>query len=385
MTTFKKFLESKELGVNIVRPLSDVELFKTKRAIELCLTASDFLKLKIHEIDMSKVSEFHAALVKAARYFQFAKVLKDEFDEVLDEHGRMAAAWGHLKNNANTLRDAASELKAALFSGKRTAAAEHRKTIDSVLHGIDHHVDAPTRSHGIVKRTFTETPSFFQTTRLLKDLSQDDYDKLRKLDLSKQLFTHLDFPNRSSDKFDYVMHFLLQLTDSPKPRRETSSYNLRTDIRVKYAENAKFKELLAATDRYLYSNDVELIPTIVALIKHFPEIQRANEQMKRATKQVYRGLYFSDDYPSDEEIIEHEHERKYVATSNSRSVAKNFALQKGHLEDESMRRSQHGVIIHYDVSPEAILFDTRVIDTAYVESEILIDATKARVAKIEEI
>jgi adenylosuccinate synthase len=123
-------------------------------------------------------------------------------------------------------------------------------------------------------------------------------------------------------------------------------------------------------------------------VNDIPSIKSANDSAKKKIKTVYRGIGIGEDDegdPSRDQIIAQDRESKYVATSDSRHAAKNFALQKGHLEDSEERRSALGYIIEYRVTPDAILFDTKVIDTVYNESEILIDATKAEVVEIKEV
>jgi hypothetical protein len=368
--TFKLFLESKELAVHDVRPLGALELLDHgSRGFEL------------HHI-----GEMRSVLIKYGKGFIFAKRMLQHLDELLASHDKMLSAGDRLQDKHADLKNGANDLKAAFLSGDRGAMRKHKKALDAHIDDLDHHVNAPGSAHRAIENEFTESPSVFGSTRLMQRIGSDELTKVKALDFSKTLFTNIDFPHGASDSIDHALYFLLQLSESPKTRRVTDASDLRQHSKIKYATDKGFNELMRLMEQYLHSNDKTLIPRIVELINANPALKAANEKAKLKVKTVYRGLGFSeDDNVSQKKVMAGEKKRKYVATSISRHAAKNFALQKGHLEDEDSRRSEVGVMLTYSVTPAAIVFDTRVLDVAYGESEILIDATKAKLTNFEEL
>ena len=383
--TFKLFLESKELGLLRPRPLSVVELSKTKASVSAIILIHDLVKKAKDKITPQEVIDLHKQLGKFAKVKFVAQVLKDiekmihAYDRSLRSGDRILSSHSELKNNIQSM-------KAAFMKKDFKAGREHKAKLDAQINDVDHHINLPHKAHTELSNQFTSQPSIFGTMRLLSTIGDNEYNKVRALDFSKTLYTAVDFPSSKEDDFDYVMYFLLHLSDSPKPVRIDREHDFRLHTKVQLTNDVKYKKLMRLMDRYLHSNDHSLIGEIIKLINAIPSIRTANEKAKRSIKVVYRGLGFNeDDHPSNERILKKERERKYVATSKSKHTAKNFALQKGHLEHDDSRRSENGVIIVYHVQPDAILFDTRVVDTAYNESEILIDATKAEVADIIEV
>jgi hypothetical protein len=385
--TFKEFLfESKELGVDAVRPLSAVEKKRAQAAAVVFTKAHELLELNKRSFTMEHVQEFRKVLEQYGKPFKFAQRMMADIDEMLGVHQKMVKSGEHLKTHMPAIKHHSGNLKAAFLSGDKEAMRKHKAELDKRLDDVDHNIDVAGNVQRRLERTFSESPSIFGTTRLLKNIGDTEYRHVKALNFDDQLYTTNDFPHGKTDEFDYVLHFLLQLNSSPKPRRVTDAGEFRISNKVRYANDGKFERLMKLTDQYLHSNDKELIPEIKALIDSVPEIKRANDKAKLKIKTVYRGIAIGENQSSSSVAIERqERKQRYVATSDSRHAAKNFALQKGHLESDENRRSELGVIITYSVTPAAILFDTRVVDTAYNESEILIDATKATIENIEEI
>jgi hypothetical protein len=387
MITFKEFLfESKEIAVDDVRPLSPVEEKRAADAAVIFMKAHELLELNKRSFTLEHITEFRDVLLKHGKAFKFSQEILERLDDTLAVHQKMVASAEKLKQHRPAISHHTASLKDAFMSGDRAAMRKHKAELDAKLADIDHNIDAPATGRRTIERVFSESPSIFGSNRLLRYIGADQYKHVKALDFSQTLYTTNDFPHGKTDDFDYVLHFLLQLSYSPKPRRVTDASDFRTGSKVRYANDGKFDKLMKLTDQYLHNNDKTLIPEIKALIDSIPEIKRANDKAKLKIKKVYRGIGLGENMSSSHAAIEREERRqRYVATSDSRYAAKNFALQKGHLESEDSRRSEVGVIITYLVTPAAILFDTRVIDTAYNESEILIDATKASIEDIEEI
>lgn len=386
MITFKQFLESKELAVHNARPLSPVERKRAEAAAEIFTRGHELLQVSKQDFALSHVKEFRDVLLKYGKPFKFAQQMLAEIDKALDSHTKMLQSKDKLKAHMPAISQHSADLKAAFMSGNKSAMRKHREELEKRIEDIDHHVDAPATARRTIERRFSESPSIFGTTRLLKHIGEREYTKVKAIDFSQPLFTVNDFPHGRTDEFDYVLHFLLQLGPEAKPRRVTDAGDFRVSNKVRYANNGKFDKLMKLTDQYLHSNDKALIPEIKALIDSIPEIKRANDKAKLKIKTVYRGIAIGENQSSSHAAISREERRlRYVATSDSKHTAKNFALQRGHLEGDAVRHSELGAIITYSVTPDAILFDTRVIDTAYNESEILIDATRATIENIEEI
>jgi hypothetical protein len=389
MITFKTFLaESTEVSTMTMRPLSKVEAHMAERFQELCIAIHDALKTK-HNITIEQANTLLEALKRFPEFSSLLSYPIHHIEQVLAAHGKMLSAAQNLKLSAPNIKAHAADLEAAFLSGDLDKADTYASHLKSALADLDHHVNAPERISSLLSNIFTNKPSIFATVGLLTYLGDDEYDAVRKLNFDEQLYTSVDFPLRklksnSISDMHYLMYFMLQLKNDAKPVRIKDDSDFRQHVRVKHANDGKLEELLELTDRYLHGNDKSLIPRIVKLINSTPAIKQANDRAKRKIKTVYRGLGV-DSEVDKKTAVKRDRKTRYVATSPSRFAARNFALQKGHLEHDDMRRSEVGYIIEYAVTPEAILFDTRVIDTTFNESEILIDAAKATVVKVHKL
>lgn len=385
MRSFKQFFESKELRNLDFHPISGLEEKIARRVQKLAIAIHDFLAIKETDIKPEDVTSLRDVFVAYGRGFAFAKVAVKYLNSYLESHDKAGNAVAKLKDKHEELGGHSKNLKAAFLSGDRGAMRSSRDGIKAILDQIDHNIDLKKEARQLVKSSFMAEPSFFGSSRLLSTIGSKEYEAIRAIDFSKQQYSSLDFPHAKSDDFDFVLFYMISLSDSPKPKRLMNAHSLRIHAKVEMANDPRYQELLKLLDVYLHNNDTSLIPKIHGLIESIPAVKSANDAAKKKIKVVYRGLGFGERMPSYEAIIAKEKENKYVATSDSHFAAKNFALQKGHLESADERRSEYGIIIEYAVKPDAILFDTKVIETVYNESEILIDARKAEVKNIEEI
>lgn len=276
-------------------------------------------------------------------------------------------------------------MKKAFLSTDFKKGKVHRNELNAIITPADRHVDAPHQASSHVKRVFSHEPSFFGSTELLSYLGDSEYRKIAAIDVDQPLYTAVDFPFKKLESdWHYIIYFLLNLSTSNVPKTIAGTSEFRTHIRVALTDNPSFEKLIKLTDQYLHSNTKSLIPEIADLINSIPSIKIANDKRKKTVKTVYRGLGFGEDENiTDAQIIRKDKEFRFVATSENSYSAKNFALQKGHLDKE--RNSSVGYIITYSVTPDAIMFDTKVIDTIFGESEIVIDATKATIIDIEQV
>ncbi len=378
--------EKDHVDIVEVRKLKPAEIELARKLQRLVVIIHDALKTKLNKIE--EVKKFATDLKPFQNDFKFLdQAIINELEKSITSHDKMIAAKDLTKKHMPTLKNSSAELSKSFLASDWATAKIHAEKIKQIFDDVDHHVNAPEHISRILKNRFTAEPMIFLTTGLLEYLGDTEYNKIREIDLSKTLYTAVDFPiAKMKSEFHYLLYFMLHLQETPEPVSLKYYSDFRTHLRVKHANDGALEDLLKITDRYLHANDKALIPKIVALIKKIPSLDRINQKNKAKIKLVYRGIGVSDeDRMTEQKIIEHDKKLQYVATSDSRHAAKNFALQKGHLEGEDSRRSDVGYIITYQVTPAAILFDTKLIDTAFNESEILIDATKATVKEIEEI
>ena len=229
---------------------------------------------------------------------------------------------------------------------------------------------------------YIENPLIFQTTNFVKVFEKNHMEEIIEKDIRQYKYTYLTIPYGKENNFQYIVHWINELRDSAESV-ELATSEFQKYSKFVYDDNPDYDNLVEMVSRYLGSNDKNILPKIFEELKKFPELVKANNKKKSEIEYVYRGLGFNEDrdegyhVPDENEIIENDRKRRYVATSVSSYAAKNFAYKIGHLESEEARRSDTGVIIRYKVSPESILFVTDILEGKFGESEVIIDATKA--------
>lgn len=230
--------------------------------------------------------------------------------------------------------------------------------------------------------------SFFNgKSSLVDDFDKADAKKFVETDFDKPCFTYLNLPKRLLNHFESIIYFVNSITSDQKIKEINKS-----DVKdyLKFVNDSdEYDELLKIIDRYLYDNDKALIPKIIEELEKYPELVKVNNDSKKELSTVYRGIGLRDEDEDEsgkitkEDIIEQDKKTKYVATSLSSDAAKNFALLKGHMDRD--RNSKVGYIIEYAVDPNSIVLDTTIFGSVYGESEILIDATKAKVISVKKV
>lgn len=378
---FKQYLyeEGQAHSFAELRPVTDDERALIKKCQELSRVIHDFL-LKGKKIDAEDVKKF---VVELGHFpdFKFLKHTIDELKKFLDAHEDMGKRAPHIAANIDKIKSSYGEMKKNFLAGTHKNAADHKESLAKILSKHDANIEIDRHASNHVSNRFTNAASIFGTTRFMERLDLDHYKEIHRIDTNGPLFTMYDFPVKMlKTDWDHIVYFLTQL----KTEGGHVSFQYEGDFRkymgAKNAGNEAYQKLAALMDKYLHSNDKDLIPEILEMIDKIPEIKAANEKRKKAITHVWRGV--PGDF-TEQELVDHDRQSKYVATSESLRAAKNFALQKGHLESE--RRSEVGYLIKYEVKPEAILFDTKIIATVFNESEVLIDATKALVTEIKEV
>ena len=225
---------------------------------------------------------------------------------------------------------------------------------------------------------YIENPLFFISASFLEMFEREQIEAVMNLDLNEYRYSYLPLPPDKQGDFQYLGYYMLKLRNTQDPVSITGK-DAKKYFDLAFS-GSKYQELVTDITNYLHNNDKALIPKIVAGIQEFPEIAELNEKAKQGIERVYRGV---GGEPSVTRILQQDRATRFVATSTSHSVAENFALQRGHLEDRRTRRVEDAVIITYAVGPESILFDTTVFGGLFGEGEVLIDVTKAAVEETE--
>lgn len=374
MISFQKFIrETSESHVLTLHPLSEEDLKWARQAQEACKDILKFLLDK--ELTRDDVIKLRDSLSVHSHFKAIGEFVKT-VDEYLALDQKQKDGHSYLRSNKDKIRAHFDNVKGSFL--KKEFSRTHLDATNKLVDPVNVSIDLSSSVSGRLKGIFTNRVTFFGTTRILENLSVEDYEKISKIDFTKKLYSYGEFP-RKNDDFDYIVAYLLNLSHENKLTVSAHQYRLLS--RIKHEGSEEYDQLLKITSAYLHNNDRSLVPKILALIDKIPDIKAANEREKAGIKVVYRGIPGDDS--SETEIIARDKEQKYVATSTSKYAAKNFALQKGHLE--SQRRSEVGYIITYVVNPEAIILNTKVISTIFNESEVLIDPNKAKIKHVDQI
>lgn len=375
--------ESKEDKQVHPRPLNVIEKYHVKMLVDFLEVVYEYTGNKGYkEKNEKEYNEFKDKL-QAFKNLPFAKEMVErtkEIDKKLSTRDEANKGIGTVKAKAFETSDKIIELlKKGDLEGAYKLNATLKTALDEIAKG-----SISTGETVSLPNHYRKQSSFFGSDDFLSDFDEGDLKKLSQLDYSKELYTYMNFPQKKLDDFKYLAYFAMNLKDSPKAVR-LSGDSFRKWHEMLHLGDAKYNVLIQKVQDYLYSNKKDLIPAILQEMKKFPELEKANEKRKREIKTVYRGLGFhyrgEDDEQefTTEEVIENDKKNRYVATSLSFNAARNFEYMKGHLEGG--RNSDYGFMIQYEVGPESILLDTSIFGGAYggVESEVLIDTTKAKV------
>ena len=372
-----KLLESTELKQVGVRPINKVERYY----IENFLTFLNFVKnytkkgsYPTEETFMNFVSD-----INQFRKFKFSDRLFSNIDEILNKI--------QASDSAKIQKDSIYEIYFKeidklynLFMNKNVDGIL-KYNLSKIQNERNKLEQINLNRSAIVKISnpyYVQSSWLFVTNDFIENFDEEDLENLSNKDLSKYKYTYLEFPTNRLDNYQYLVYFITQLTDSDKPVR----LNGKDFIRWSEMLYSDYSEISDLVHRYLYNNDRNLVPKILKLLPKYPDLYDANEKSKNQTKEVYRGLGFYDNVPNDTEIIKKEKKSKYVATSAYENVAKRFAEMIGHLETERRSPEGDGRIIVYTVNNKSILIDFSIFGSAFGETEILIDSTKAKIKEI---
>lgn len=381
---FSQLFESNELATVTAHKINALTTKRVEDFQALSSEMADFLERDapftpesvdalIDVLDGFKSLDFAARAIK-----QLGKIRAD-FDT-----GEAAKRNHRDPEQKSKRKQHADELEAALLGGDYDAFDTIGDVLSALYAGtdkVDTQIDKETRD--IMRWTFTKGTGLFSSSSAddpLREIDASTYRKVASVDLSTHNFSYIEFPRAMTGSPEFMAAFILNLTTGPNPKRIEKPSDLRRHTKQNYANSARFQELLEMVRRYLQNNDRAMIPKIMQELQRYPELVKANNIAKRKIKTVYRGI---PDYEGDltgKGIVAKDRESQFVATSDSRSVAMNFAKAKGHLDSNASVES--GWIITYDAS-DAVLLVTSILGTVYGESEIIVDATKAGVVDVE--
>lgn len=348
----------------------------------------DMLKLaKEHTASKpSTIQDYLTYRNKIEKYlvYPFSKKLKmmiDASDKTVKEH------QSHTKNKSPNYKSFNTQYKPFkdlfLSKGNIDELYKMATSIDKISSSIKkanrNEEELISKSNPFEISSLTLFFSGGKKTGLLSQFTPDDMDDLLKIDLNDFKYTYLKLPDH--DDYQYLVYFIQNLKNSNKPI-EVSAIQQKYIADFKYASKSTYKELDKLVDNYLFNNDKSIIQDILNRMKEFPELIKINEAAKLKIKEVYRGIQEQEEYGSNvQKYINEDKRQKFIATSDTISAAKNFAQAKGHLD--SVANSNAGVIITYKVDRHSIVLDTSIFGSAFGESEILIDATKASIKDSE--
>lgn len=262
-----------------------------------------------------------------------------------------------------------------------------------------------------IRNPFYKKSNWLFTLRgLLKNFDETSIKHIIALDMDKIWYTYLSIPDSKIDDWEFIAYFALHMKPSAEPVKLTE-YEFQMYQHFAY-NGPDFEELTKNLTDYMRTNSAASMLKVLELMKKFPGLIDENNEKKKHIKEVYRGVNLdtddddheyeedTNDFDEDEEdsgrerfplrddlddktkkrIIKKDRAREYVATSEWKNAAKNFALQKGHMTAD--RGNKAGAVIAYDVAPKDIILVVDIFGSKWGESEVIINPRTAKVAKI---
>lgn len=381
--------ESKEYFQTKLRPLSKYEVDYLTKFMNLVQLTFDFSKKKDKKVEEYK--QFLHDLTPFLKY-PFASNLK-KYKATVEEHEVKLKSIEHVDKGVDDFLKTHEKIMSALKNNKIDVALKLNSpernqflaNLDTQRKGLKHHAE----------QRFSN-PFWFQSNWLFnnKDALVDNFDKDDVKDLVKHFETNRWTDSKKSltdiHSADRLIYAIKNLKAGNKQTSRVDK-NVEDWIRFNLKDDPKYNKCLELVNNLLYSNDKKHINEILNIINSIPVLKTANDKMKREIKQVYRGIGGNSGDEDDEDrfrftnasITEHEMKQRFVSTSTSKYVAKNFALGKGHLESSDTRRNEDAFIITYQTTPDSILFCTQIFGSVFGESEIVVDPKKAKILDIE--
>lgn len=376
---FANFInESKEVMQVPKRPINAMERDTLKKFQELVILTYEY-----------QPKDFHEFVKRAKPYlkYPFAKPLKNYISTVKDfEAEREQAA--NIDDIYEVHDDLYNKVLADFKGGNiDKSSVDKLKDLNGKIGKINLSVIDVARNEFRNPYKLSSARAFFGgRPSLVPSFDKEDLEDFKNMNLDGTLYTHLNFPSDKLVNFENMLYFLQSLSEDPKPIRLNKS-KIKGFADFLNSEKVEYAEFIANIDSYLYNNNRKLIDKILSDIKKYPELVKANNKLKNKYKLLYRGVgYYESEAPDDlskESVVETDKKQRYVATSPSEYVARSFAEMRGHLE--SIRRSNIGYLITYEVDADSVILDTSIFGSPYGEDEILIDATKARVKSVKDI
>jgi hypothetical protein len=228
-----------------------------------------------------------------------------------------------------------------------------------------------------------------QRLGLMSVLDKETIEDVAKIDIGSLPYTYI-FPKLNSDGSLYIgtntneiqilITIIKSLKSSPKPvRLNPTEYEV-----FKRIMSPHFNELRNLIQNYIFSNNKSIVDKIKSLMT--PEDREAMINSIQSVKKVYRGIGWNGQYRTEKNIREDEIKSKYVSTTPNLSVANRFTRGAGHLENDSVNRNEHRAILTYDISNKnSVILSTTIFGEAFDETDILIDATVAKLIEVERL
>jgi len=223
----------------------------------------------------------------------------------------------------------------------------------------------------------------------MTDLNKETIEDIAKIDVASLPYTYI-FPKLNSDgslymganvnEIQLLITIMKSLKSSPKAvRLDPTEYEV-----FKRIMSPHFNELRNLVQNYIFSNNKSIVDKIKSLMT--PEDREAMLNSIQSVKRVYRGIGWSEEYHTEEEIRKGEIKARYVSTTPDLSVATRFSRGSGHLEYDSVNRNEHRALLTYDISNKnAVVLSTSIFGEAFNETDILIDTSIAKLIEIERL
>jgi len=340
-----------------------------------------------------KESDFHELKkqIEVYKSYPFAQPLlkrMNEAEQGLTERGEARIRIADPKFMSGHAQSLA-ELEKSIESGNWDAAFSHSQELGAMNKALEQSLKSDPSLVEIRNPYEISSGMLFFSggTRegLLQTFEKSDMDKVINTDLKVNRYTFLPLEEKHLADFENIVYFIQNLRDVEAPV-EIKQRRVKELTQYMSGASAEYQSLVVKVNKYLHGNQKSLIPEILEEMKQFPDLVEANEDMKKSIKTVYRGI--PDVREEDQggelteaEVLEKDKEAKFVATSMTSWSARNFAMQKGHLEAEA--RSAGGWIIEYTTPEESIVLDTQIFGSIFGEAEVLIDVTKVSDAQVE--
>jgi hypothetical protein len=344
-------IESSNVSEVTPRAINSIEL-------KLCTEFQSMLKYVSEyfnkDLAIDELRNLESGMLKYRRY-PFSKKIINNIGGLIDHQEKVLSAKSDIDSDdfKSSLSKNCDSIISSFLSGDYNAAARYTNWVNSTIDTLSK--SSQRNAEKMSNNLLISGCLFSDPNKLVTDFDENDFNNVMNKDLSVYKYTVVDLPKTKMDDPYFIIYFIQHLVDSLKPQRINISDIKRFGI-MNGSDNSDYNKLKDIVTQYLYSNEKKYIPEIVRLIDRVPSVRSYNEKLKRKIHVVYRGV--TDNDSSFNAIMDTERKSRYVATSSSKRIAIGFATNtNGILHGEG----NEGTLITYYVSPNAIMFDTRVV------------------------